>query len=94
MIGKAIGVLLILATAAAGIWVDVVWLLVDGISEIIRGAEAHPVSGHDIGWGVAHVVCTGVGLSAAAVLCILWGALFFGHSPRRKTSATRRAGFR
>lgn len=94
MISKAIGVLLILATVAAGIWLDIVWLLVDGVSEIIRGAEAHPVSGHDIGWGVAHVVCTGAGLAAAPLLCVLWAVLFFGHSPRRRTSAANRAGLR
>lgn len=83
MISKAIGVILILATIAAGIWFDIVWMLVGGITEIIRGAEAAPVSGHDIGWGIAHVVFTGVGATAAVLLCILWAALFLGRPPRR-----------
>jgi hypothetical protein len=85
VISKTFGALLILATVAAGAWVDIAWLLVGGIAEIIRGAEAHPVSGHDIGWGAAHVVLTGVGIFAAVLLGILWAALFLGRSPRRRT---------
>jgi hypothetical protein len=88
MVSKVIGVLLILATVAVGIYVDLVWLLVGGITEIIHGAEVHPVSGHDIGWGIAHLIFSGIGVSVAAMLCLLWGALFLGRSSRRKVRST------
>lgn len=74
---KATGVVLILATIAAGIWFDVVVMLVGGITEIVRGAEAHPASGHDLGWGIAHIVFSGLVFAAAWLLVVLRGALFF-----------------
>lgn len=89
MISKAIGVILIVATIAAGIYVDFAWLLVGGITQIVHGAEAHPVSGHDIGWGIAKVVVTGVGVGVAGLLCVLWAALFLGRSVRRSRQPSR-----
>jgi uncharacterized membrane protein len=83
MTARITGIILILATIAAGIYVDIVWLLVDGITEIIHGAEAHPVSGGQIGWGIAHVVFMGAGVGVAALLCIAWAALFLGRPARR-----------
>jgi hypothetical protein len=88
---KVLGVLLILATIAAGIYFDIVWLLVGGITEIVHGAEAHPVSGGQIGWGIAHVAFTGLGLFAAFMLCALWAAVFLGSSMRHTSPARRTA---
>jgi len=90
MIAKTTGVILIVATIAAGIYVDFAWLLVGGITEIVRGAEASPVSGHDIGWGIGRIVVTGVGVTAAVLLCLLWAALFFGVTPSKRRPAYRR----
>ena len=91
MIAKVTGVLLILATIAAGIYADIVWLLVGGIKEIVHGAEAHPVSAGQIGWGVAHVIFMGLGVFAAALLCMGWAALFLvrSDSPERNSPPRR-----
>ena len=72
---KVIGVILIVATIVAGIWFDIVIMLVGGIEQIVRGVQVHPWSGHDIGWGIAHIVLSGVGVGVAALLCILWVAI-------------------
>jgi len=53
MIGKVIGSLLIAAGIVAGAYVSVWVFLVGGIMEFIRGISAHPVSAHDIAWGIA-----------------------------------------
>lgn len=68
---KLVGGLLAVAAIAAGIYVDIVWLLVGGIREIIRGATASPLDGSQLGWGIAHVVFSGLGTAAAIFLVIL-----------------------
>lgn len=65
-----IGILGWLALIAAGIYVDVVLLLVGGINEIVKGATAHPINGDLVGWGIAHVVFCGVGVFVAILLGI------------------------
>jgi uncharacterized membrane protein len=89
MLSKVTGMILILATIAAGIYVDIVWLLVGGITEIVHGVEAHPVAGGQIGWGVAHLLFTGIGVFAAVLLCALWAALLLGRSPKRRRAGVR-----
>lgn len=81
-----IGLLLMAATIAAGVIFDILVLLVGGIEEIVRGVQMNPMSGHDIGWGAAHVVFSGVGTFAAVLLCILWAVLFFGYETKRSHS--------
>jgi hypothetical protein len=65
-----VGILGWLILIAAGIFVDVYLLLVHGIREIVKGAEASPVSGNLIGWGAAHVLFSGIGIFIAFVLGI------------------------
>lgn len=82
---KIAGVLLIVATIAAGIYFDIVVMLVGGITEIVHGATAHPVSGSQIGWGVVHLVFSGIGVFAAFLLCALWVMLFFNPAKKATT---------
>ena len=91
---KVIGVILIVATIVAGIWFDIVIMLVGGIEQIVRGVQVHPWSGHDIGWGIAHIVLSGVGVGAAALLCILWVAIFFAGPSVRSRQRQSNAQFR
>jgi TM2 domain-containing membrane protein YozV len=65
-----LGVIGWLVLIAAGIYVDVVLLLVGGINEIILGATSNPVNGDLIGWGIAHLVFCGVGVFVATLLGI------------------------
>jgi uncharacterized membrane protein len=94
MVSKASGVILILATIAAGVYVDIGLLLVGGITEIVHGAETHPVSGGQIGWGAAHLLFTGVGIVAAFLLCALWGALFMGRTVKHRSKTARAPAYR
>lgn len=78
VVSKVFGVLLMLATLAVGAFVDIVLLLVGGITELVHGIQAS--AGGEIGWGIAHILFSGVGFFVAVGLCFLWGFLFFGMS--------------
>lgn len=51
-----VGVLLILAGLALGIYAGLVLCFVGGILQIVDGATAHPVSGSDIAWGAVRAL--------------------------------------
>jgi TM2 domain-containing membrane protein YozV len=65
-----LGVIGWLVLLAAGVYVDIVLFLVGGINEIILGATSNPVNGDLIGWGVAHLLFSGVGVFVATLLGI------------------------
>ena len=75
----AIGIICTVALVAAGIYFDLIVLLVGGIEEIVRGAHAHGSrQGHDIAFGVVHIIGTGLGIFAAGLLIMLvWAVLGF-----------------
>lgn len=66
---KVLRVVLAVIFAAAllvfGIWIDIGYFYVGGIEEIVRGAQAVPVSGHDIGWGIVRIMLGGIGTAIA-----------------------------
>lgn len=85
---RTVGVLFILATLAAGAFVDIVLLLVGGITELVHGIQ-HDIAGQ-IGWGIGHILMSGVGMFLAVVLCFVWVAVFFGVDFNRKARRTVR----
>ena len=68
--------LTVLAILGAAVYADISWFLVGGILEIVRGAQATPVSAHDIAWGAVRLACSGItttlvlltGFAAATVI--------------------------
>lgn len=79
----ALAILFTLAIVAFGIFVDISWFLIGGIEEIARGAEASPVSGHDIGFGIVRILGCGLSTFGAVVLVILVWVGVAGTEGRR-----------
>jgi hypothetical protein len=71
VVGVVLAVVVAIALVVAGVWFDVGYLLIGGIEEIVRGVQATPVSGHDIGFGILRVVLTGVGFAVSIWLALL-----------------------
>lgn len=91
---KVIGVLLILATIAAGIYVDLKFFLIGGINQIINGFSAHPDNVHDIVWGFVRVlILDGAAFAVAAILSFFWAVIFFGYETKRSRRRQRAAFF-
>jgi hypothetical protein len=76
----ALGVFLIVATIACGIWLDIRFMIVGGIELIVRGVQLHPMNGSDIAWGIVRaVVLDGVFIAGAVVISMGWAALLLGR---------------
>ena len=64
----ALGILVGLAIVGAGVVFDLSFFLIGGIEEIIRGVQAHPMSDHDIAFGIVRVLCSGIGFTVGIIL--------------------------
>lgn len=80
---KLIGGLLILLGVAGGFGTDILFFLVGGIEEVVRGISAHPLNGTDIAWGlIKALVFDGLGIFASFFLLILPGIGLMTSQPR------------
>jgi hypothetical protein len=87
---NVLGVLAILAGIAAFIYVEIVWVWVGGIEELVRGFQAKPVSGHDLAWGFVRVLGPGEIVSvAAALVFIVPGVILLGRQEKLRLKRRR-----
>ena len=68
------GALFMLASVGAvlyGLYIDIVVLLVGGITQITNGVTADPANGSMIGWGVVRVLFAGIGFGVGVIIAVL-----------------------
>lgn len=70
---KALGILLMIAGVAFGVYVGLWLCFVGGVVQIVDAVQAHPVSGMDIAIGIVRVLCTGVAGVGTAVVAVFPG---------------------
>ena len=68
-----LGIMLCLAGIVAGLYVGVYVCLVGGITQIIDGVRADPVSAAAVAWGIALIIFAGLAGSVSAVVFIVPG---------------------
>ena len=84
---KVLGVLLIVAGIAAGLYVSVWVLFIGGIVDVVDGAKANPTDGGQIAWGLvkALILPEITGWIIFIVVAGLGGLLLgWDRSPRRR----------
>lgn len=72
---KVLLVILAVLAFIAGFVLDIWFMLIQGIQELVRGFVAHPMSGHDITFGLLRLVFSGTGIIAGIFLAIAFFAL-------------------
>lgn len=80
---KIVGIALIIGAIAAGIWVDIVVLMVGGIQKVLAGLSTDPWNGEEVGWGVVHVAFSGVGLGVTMAIVFIGISLYSAGEIRR-----------
>ena len=80
MVRAVAAVVFFLVLLGLGIWLDVGWLLVGGIEEVVRGAQASPVSAHDVVIGAVRVFFCGVGLFVGFLVGTIGASLLLGDN--------------
>lgn len=70
---NAIGILLMVAGVAFGVYVGLWLCLIGGIVQIIDSAKLTPVDSWGVAFGIARVLCTGVAGTLTAVVAVFPG---------------------
>ena len=84
MMRKLIGIVLMVAGVAAGIYVGFWILFVGGIVDVVDGAKATPTNGGMIAWGLAKSVLLAEIVGGAIFFVVSGiGAAIFGSSKMR-----------
>ena len=71
----AIGMIMVVAGAALGLYLGVWVMLIGGVVQFVEGIKANPVDGMDIALGVGRVLCAAFTGWAAALALIIPGIL-------------------
>jgi len=94
---KVIGVFLVMLAVALGLYVGFGLLFVPGVVQIIQGANAHPVAGGDVAWGIVKVICASPAGALAFFVVATVGIACYGEGHdskkrRRRTALHNRTG--
>lgn len=68
-----VGLVMMLAGIALGVYVGLWWALIGGIVQVIEAAKASPVETMQLAWGVAKIVFAGFLGIITAVVAVLPG---------------------
>lgn len=71
---NVLGIILIVAGVAFGVYVGVWICFIGGIVQIVDAVKATPVSGVDIGLGILRIVIAGMAGTLSAVVAVIPGA--------------------
>lgn len=74
-----IGVLVILAGVAAGLYVGLWLMLVGGIVQLVEAVKADPVEATDVAWGAVRIL---LAIPAGGLVCsatVVFGMALLGH---------------
>lgn len=68
-----VGIVLVIAGVALGVWAGVWWALIGGIVQAVEAVKASPVDAWQLAFGLARVLCAGLIGTVTAIIAVFPG---------------------